>query len=224
MPRLQSEANSIILLSDPGSPVSEAYRTLRINVDFAAVGREMKTIAITSTNREEGKSTTALNLAVANAQVGRNVLLVDADLRKPSIHHVLGMTNSIGLTTLLGELGDGREAIRETYIDNLSVMTSGPIPFNPSELLASTRFDSLLEEWKQAYDLIIIDTPPALSLLDAKIVATKSDGVLLVVQQRKVKRDEASRLMKDLAVVHSKLLGVVINKINNKDAEVYPYP
>lgn len=209
--------------TNPGSPQSDAYRTLRINIEFSAAGREIKTLAITSAYRSEGKTTTALNLAVAYAQVGMKVLLIDADLRKPSIHQAFGMHNSIGLTSVLSRRNKVDEAVRETDIENLSVLPSGPVPVNPSELLASKLLEAVLGELKPKFDVILIDTSPALSIMDARIVAAKSDGVLLVMEYHKVKREEAARLKEDLASVKANILGVALNKINNRDSEPYPY-
>ncbi len=214
-PRLNGKYN-IVLLKDPGSAVSDAYRTLRINIEFASVSRETKTIAVTSANRGEGKTTAALNLAVAYAQVGKKTLLVDANLRHPGIHSVLNLNNTIGLTNVLGQLAQASEAVKETDIPNLFVMTSGPVPFNPSELLASKQFDNLLEECKRQYDVILMDTSPALSLLDAKIVAAKSDGVLLIVEYRKLKRDAAAKLKEEMNRIKANLLGVAFMKVNAK--------
>jgi capsular exopolysaccharide synthesis family protein len=222
---MQRLNNSMVieLESNPSSPVSEAYRILRINIEFSSIGREMKTIAVTSAYPAEGKTTTAIHLAVAYAQVGMKVLLIDADMRKPSIHKGLGVPNHIGLSDVLVKKGSMNSEITETAITNLSVMTSGAVPLNSSELLASKQFDLLLNEVKQAYDVILIDTPPALSAMDAKIVAAKCEGVLLVVEYHKVKSDAARRLVEDLSSVKANLLGVVLNKINNKDAAVYSY-
>jgi capsular exopolysaccharide synthesis family protein len=222
MPRANS--NKVIMLhAFPHSPLSDAYRNLRINIDFAAAKRDIRTIAVISAHPAEGKTTTALNLAVAYAQVGKKVLLVDADTRKPSMHVSFRTDNGIGLTNLLVQQNKASEAIKATDIQNLSILTAGQVHYNIAELLASRAFDELLDEMKQAFDLILIDTPPALALMDAKIIAAKSDGVLLVVEYRKVKRDEASRLKEDLAEVNANLLGVAFNKINNKDVEMYSY-
>jgi capsular exopolysaccharide synthesis family protein len=222
---MQRSNNSMVieLESNPSSPVSEAYRILRINIEFSSIGREMKTIAVTSAHPAEGKTTTAIHLAVAYAQVGMKVLLIDADMRKPSIHKGLGVPNHIGLSDVLVKKGSMNSEIADTAITNLSVMTSGAVPLNSSELLASKQFDLLLNEMKQAYDVILIDTPPALSAMDAKIVAAKCEGVLLVVEYHKVKSDAARRLVEDLSSVKANLLGVVLNKINNKDAAVYSF-
>jgi capsular exopolysaccharide synthesis family protein len=222
MPR--SDAKNVILLhAFPDDPLCDAYRNLRINLDFYTANRNIVTIAITSAHPGEGKTTTILNLAVAYAHVGKKVLLIDADTRRPMVHQSFRMDNEIGLTNVLTKQNSVSEAIKNTEIPNLSIMTSGPKHYNTSELLASKTFDELLIELKQRFDVILIDTPPAFALMDAKIVAAKSDGVLLVVQYRKVKRGEANRLKEEFADVQDKLLGVAFNKINNKDVEMYSY-
>lgn len=222
MPR--AAANSkMIMLANPESPISEVYRTLKLNIEFSGFDRELKTIAITSANHGEGKTTTSLNLAAAYAKAGKKVILVDADLRKPSVHAALHHDNSVGLTNYLAGMNAANEIIKHSQVDNLSVITSGPIPPNPSELLASERMAALLNELKRHFDAVLIDTPPALSLTDARIVATKCDGALLVVDQGKLKRTAAKKLNDDFAHLKINLLGIVFNKMNSKDAGDYLY-
>ncbi|NOU97355.1 polysaccharide biosynthesis tyrosine autokinase [Paenibacillus sp. LMG 31456] len=216
-------ANSDIMIIDPDSPTFEAYRTLRTNIEFSAFDRVVKTITITSANQGEGRTSTALNLAVAYAQAGKKVMLVDADLRKPSLHHAFNLDNTRGLTNFLANQIAINEIIRETPVDNLSLIVSGHIPPNPSELLASERLRTLLVELKQNYDIILFDTSPALTLTDAKIMAATCDGVLLVVEYGKIKRDVAKKIKDDLTHVKANLLGVVLNKLNSKDAAAYLY-
>lgn len=221
--RRQDNKVGILMHAFPDSPLCDAYRTLRINIEYSSIGREIKTIAVTSANRAEGKTTTVLNLSIAYAQVGRKVLLLDADFRKPGVHAAFGIDNGIGLMNLLSGQCKPEEAIRDSGIPNLSVITSGDRPFNASELLASKVFDNLLAGMKASFDVILIDTPPALSVMDAKIIASKSDGVLLVTEYRKVKREEAARVREELNSVQAHLLGVALNKINPKEVEMYPY-
>jgi capsular exopolysaccharide synthesis family protein len=205
------------MIQNPDSPISEAFRSLRFNLE-AIVDREMKTITITSAGKGEGKTTTALNLAVASAQIGKKVLLLDADLRNPSIHLSFGMDNTSGLTNFLTGQCSAKEIIREAYLDNLSVITSGPLLPNPAELLASKALSSLLTELKRDYELIIVDAPSILSLTDAKIIAAKCDGVLLVVGYGKLKQNAAIRVKEELVRTKAKLVGVVLNRMNDRDA------
>lgn len=215
--------SAIIMQTNPGSPTSEAYRSLRFNIECSVFDRGVQTITITSANRGEGKTTTALNLAVAYTQIGKKVILLDADLRNPSIHLAFGEDNSRGLTSFLTNQSGSNEIIRKTYVENLSIIMSGSKPSNPSELLLSKQMNSLLAELKQSYDLIIVDTPPILTLTDAKIMAAKCDGVLLVVEYGKVKRNIAKKVKEELMLSKAKLMGVVLNKINSQDAEAFLY-
>jgi capsular exopolysaccharide synthesis family protein len=208
--------NSAIMIQNPDSPISEAFRSLRFNLE-SVQDHDLKTITITSAGRGEGKTTTALNLAVASAQSGRKVLLLDADLRNPSIHLSFAMDNNIGLTNFLTGQSSAKEIIRDAYLDNLSIITSGPILPNPSELLASKALSSLLTELKRDYELIIMDAPSILPLTDAKIIAAKCDGILLVVGYGKVRQNVAKRVKEELLLTKAKLIGVVLNRMR----EVY---
>ncbi|TVY05616.1 CpsD/CapB family tyrosine-protein kinase [Paenibacillus cremeus] len=222
MPR--TTANSkMIMAANPDSPISEVYRTLKLNIEFSVFDRELKTITITSANDGEGKTTTALNLAAAYAKAGRKVVLVDANLRRPAVHLAFNETNNTGLSNYLAGMSTVNDIIKQSKVPNLTFIASGPIPPNPSELLASERMKSLLAELNEQYDVVIIDTPPALSLTDARIIATKCDGVLLVVNQGKLKRTEAKKLNDDLVHLKVNLIGVVFNKMNTKDAAAYLY-
>jgi capsular exopolysaccharide synthesis family protein len=212
-----SNSSAIIMEINPNSPTSEGYRSLRFNIEFSASEREIKTITITSANRGEGKTTIALNLAVAYAQIGKRVVLLDANLRTPSIHLAFGGDNNRGLTNYLTKRSAASEIIQESYIENLSFIMSGPIPTNPSELLASEQMNILLAELKMNYDMIIVDTPAVLSLTDAKIMATKCDGVLLVVEYGKVKQNVAKRVKEELLLAKATLMGVVMNKTKSQN-------
>ncbi|MEX2461061.1 MAG: CpsD/CapB family tyrosine-protein kinase [Paenibacillaceae bacterium] len=207
-----STKTAIIMQVNPNSLTSESYRSLRFNIEFSTLDREIKVITITSANRGEGKTTIALNLAVAYAQVGKRVVILDANLRTPSIHLAFGGDNSRGLTNYLTNRSVMKEIIEKSDVDNLSFIMSGPRPTNPSELLASGRMNALLAELKLNYDLIIVDTPAVLTLTDAKIMAAKSDGVLLVVEYGKLKLNVAKRVKEELLLAKAKLMGVVMNK------------
>ncbi|WP_282938842.1 CpsD/CapB family tyrosine-protein kinase [Paenibacillus sp. RC67] len=213
----------VITHDNPKSPISEAYRTLRTNIQFSAIDEEIRTIMVTSAGPGEGKSTTITNLAVAYAQSDMKVVLIDADLRKPTMHHTFNLTNRAGLTNALSSKGILHEVIRETKIPNLSVITSGPIPPNPSEMLASKRMGVLLDELKEQFDMILIDTPPALAVTDAQIVASRCDGVVLVIDSGKVKREIAMKAKANLDYVKARILGVVLNNMNRKSSEAYYY-
>lgn len=171
----------------------------------------------------EGKSTTAANLAIVYAQSDKKVLLIDGDLRKPTMHKTFNLSNRWGLTSLLTGKVTINEVIRETQIDNLEVLAAGPIPPNPSEILSSKKMEDLLEELKGKYDMIIMDTPPVLAVTDAQILSTKCDGVVLVLTSGRVKRDFAIKAKANLDHVNARILGVVLNNVDAKNSENYYY-
>lgn len=210
-------------MTNPKSPISEAYRTLRTNIQFSAIDEELKVIMLTSAGPGEGKTTTAVNLAVAYAQTEKRVLLIDADLRKPTLHHTFHISNRQGLTNVLAGQVLLPGVIVNTELDTLDLLPSGPIPPNPSEILASKRMTSLLEELSSQYDVVIVDTPPALAVTDAQIIATRCDGVLLVIDQGRVKREVAMKAKANLEHVKARILGVVLNNVNRDSGESYYY-
>lgn len=213
----------LIVDINPKSPISEAYRTLRTNIEFSSVAQEVRVIMMASAQPGEGKSTTAANLAVAYAQAGKKVLIIDCDLRKPTMHHIFNLSNRIGFTNLMMHKFSMHETIRDTSIMNLSVITSGPIPPNPSEMLGSNRMNELLEELKQHYDILIIDTPPALAVTDAQIVSTKVDGVVLVINSGEVKQELALKVKMNMQHVGARILGVVLNNMSRDNEDSYYY-
>ncbi len=166
---------------------------------------------VASAKSGEGKTTTITNLAVTYAQEGKKVLLIDADLRKPSLHHLFQQSNRVGLTSLLFGQHALSEVIKDTNVDNLSILPSGPIPPNPSEILGSQRMQTLLEELKDMFDIILFDTPPILAVTDSAIVSSYCDGVILVVHAGKVKKSLVAKAKSNLDHVKAKLLGVVLN-------------
>lgn len=211
----------VIIDVNPDSAIVESYRTLRTNIEFSSVGKEMKVIMITSASRREGKTTTAVNLATSLSQTGKRVVLIDADLRNAFIHQILNLDHEMGLANFLAMQTELKEIIIETHIPNLYTILSGTLPPNPAELLTMSRMDYLLEQLKKEFDAIILDTPSALSVTDAQIIAAKSDGVLLVVEQGFVKREAAKKLKAYLMHVNARLLGVVFNKINRGNLDAY---
>lgn len=215
--------DQLITDSNPKSPISEAYKILRTNIEFSNVDEKLQTIMITSTKMSEGKSTTSANLAVTYAQSNKKVLLIDADLRKPTQHHIFKLSNRFGLTSLLSHQNDLDDVLLQTSVDNLSVIPSGPIPPNPSEMLESKRMGALLEELKQRFDIIIIDTPPVLAVTDSQIVAAQCEGVIMVIDSGRVKKDAALKAKASLELVNARIIGVVINNIKRNDAEDYYY-
>jgi len=209
--------------NSPKDPVAEQYRTIRTNIQFSNVDQDIKTIVLTSSGAEEGKSTTSSNLATVYAQQGLNVLLIDADLRKPTGHYTFRLENHIGLTNVLTRQSTLAQAVQESEIPHLSVLTSGPIPPNPSELLASAQMTELLKEMKQQFDMIIFDTPPILAVADAQILANQVDGTILVVSSGKTEKDAALKSKELLSNAQGKLLGVVLNNRKVEEGNYYYY-
>ncbi|MCM3095062.1 CpsD/CapB family tyrosine-protein kinase [Priestia megaterium] len=209
--------------NSPKDPVAEQYRTIRTNIQFSNVDQDIKTIVVTSSGAEEGKSTTTSNLATVYAQQGLNVLLIDADLRKPTGHYTFRLENHIGLTNVLTRQSTLAQAVQESEIPHLSVLTSGPIPPNPSELLASAQMAELLKEMKEQFDMIIFDTPPILAVADAQILANQVDGTILVVSSGKTEKDAALKSKELLSNAKGKLLGVVLNNRKVEEGNYYYY-
>lgn len=222
MSRLIPKWNLITELN-PKSPISEGYRMLRTNIEFSTINQKLQIIMVTSSKPSEGKSTTCANMAVAFAQANKKVLLIDADLRKPSQHHIFGKSNRSGITTALLNQLELNDIIQFTNTENLSIIQAGPTPPNPSELLSSEPMAKLLKQAREQFDVIVMDTPPIMSVTDAQIVAAQSDGVVLVVDSGKVKKDVVLKAKASLDHVKAKLIGVVLNKINRNHSDVYSY-
>jgi len=218
----RSAIRPLITEVSPRSPAAESYRMLRTNIDFSAIDRKIQTIMLTSAGPEEGKSTTAANLAVVYAQAGRKVLIIDADMRKPSLHLTFNLSNRRGLSNVMIGQVSLEDAVQPSDTDHLHCLTSGPIPPNPAEMLASSRMANLLEELRKAYDHIIIDTPPVIAVTDPQIIASRCDGVLLVVEYGRVRRELALKAKQLLEHAQANILGVVINnKKHSKEHEYY---
>lgn len=205
--------HALLTLPDEKSPAGEAYRALRTNILRATQDRSMKTILITSANHYEGKTTTAINLALAMSDVPRyRTLLIDSDLRYPTIHNRLGLTQSPGLTEILeGSVGLDSE-IMDTEKENLKVITSGNLPSYPVELLESEKLKSFIKKLKSEFDLILVDSPPLIPYSDASVLSSQMDGVLLVVASGKTRREDIQRVHATLQDNQAKVLGVVLNK------------
>lgn len=221
----QKEAGErLLVLGSANSPVSESFRILRTNVEFAQVDKVCRTLLVTSPNPGEGKSTVALNLATVIAQGGRRVLIVDADLRRPTLHRTFGVENRDGLTSLLvRDAHPLEEVVRPSPLPNLSLMTSGPIPPNPSELLGSARMSQLLERLLEQFDLVVLDTPPVLAVTDPIVLAARADGVVVVVDSRSTSTDALKRTSGALARASANVLGVVLNKLTARSGGYYYY-
>jgi len=217
------ERTGVVVADNPTSIVSEQFRTIRTNIQFSMVDRNLKTISVTSAAPASGKTTNAANLAGAFAAQDQKVLLVDTDMRKPSIHKVFRTKNYPGLTNLLTDRSiELKEVIRDSYVDNLDFLTCGVIPPNPSELIDSQRMEELIEEMETHYDLVIFDNPPLLAVTDAQIMATKVDGTIVIVPQSEVTKEELDEAKDLLDKVNANVLGSVLNKVD-ADADTYYY-
>ncbi len=229
----------LVAYTQPKSAAAEAYRTLRTNIQFASPDNPVHTILATSTSPDDGKSTTIANLAITFAASGFSTVLVDADLRRPHLHKIFGLSNDTGLTTLVAELaraastttgplGTGtprprvHRPLQPTQVENLHVLTSGPIPPNPAEILGSQRMTEVLAMLRDTAEYVLIDTPPIIAVTDAAVLSPRVDGVLLVINAGKTRRDLAVKARDMLQQVNAHLLGVVLNNAT-LDKSAYAY-
>lgn len=220
----ETKGVSLITLADQASPISEEYRTIRTNIQYTMVDKELKTLVVTSSNSSEGKSICAANLAVVFAKAGRNVLLIDADMRKPTVAKTFGLSNSQGLSTLLSNKEARLEqVVHSVGVERLSVMTSGPKPPNPSELLDSLRMGRLIQELKEQYDLVIFDISPVLPVTDSQIMASKVDGTILVIREKMSKKDSALKAKSLLQMAGANVIGVIYNGAKKATSQNYYY-
>ncbi|MDD4496094.1 MAG: CpsD/CapB family tyrosine-protein kinase [Eubacteriales bacterium] len=215
--------NSLITLDDPKSPVSEAYRVLRTNIQFMSVDKPIKSIVVSSATPEEGKSSTLANLAVIMAQAGSRTLIIDGDLRKPMVHKLFNLDNRKGLTNVLALHEDYQDYLHKGPHSNLDILTCGAIPPNPSELLASAAMKEFLSVVGSQYDYILIDAPPIGAVTDAAILSTIVDGVILVAASGQVRGEFLQRAKEQLEQVNANILGVVLNKVTDKIGSSYGY-
>ncbi|MGB3260083.1 CpsD/CapB family tyrosine-protein kinase [Paenisporosarcina sp.] len=221
--RITEQERQLITIDSPRSPITEQYRTLRTNIEFSSVDQEYKTILVTSSSPAEGKSTTVANLAVTFAQQGKRILLVDTDLRKPTVHYTFNLKNVKGLTNVLTKQSTLTEAVQSTEVEHLSILTCGPIPPNPAELLGSSSMSQFIELAKSQFDVVLFDTPPILAVADAQILANKVDGTILVICSGSTEQESACKSKDLLESAKSKVLGAVLNKKKAKDSQYYYY-
>ncbi|WP_088104302.1 CpsD/CapB family tyrosine-protein kinase [Halalkalibacter urbisdiaboli] len=212
---------NLITHHSPKSPISEQYRTLRTNLQFSADA--IKSIVLTSSGPAEGKSTTVANLAVVLAQQGYSVVLVDADMRKPTVQYTFRVENRVGLTNVLTGQAKLEDAIKKTLVPELDVITSGPIPPNPSELLSSRAMEEFVAELLGHYDYVLFDTPPVLAVADAQILANLCDGSVLVVSSGKTDRQGAVKAKELLSQAKAKIVGAVLNSKEKTNDNYYYY-
>jgi non-specific protein-tyrosine kinase len=220
----KSQTDKLISVNAPRSPITEAYRALRTNLQFSLVDSPLRALVVTSANPQEGKSITAANLAVVMAQLGKRVALIDADLRKPAQHKIFALTNTSGLTNILFDTSVRWEDVMQSGpAESLRIVTSGALPPNPSEMLGSKRMIHLIEELQQQVDLIIFDAPPALAVTDALVLSNRVDGVLLVINAGRTRRAHLVRTKEALDTVGAHVLGATLNRISRRRKGEYQY-
>lgn len=222
-PNAAPEDVELVTATRPKDPLSESYRALRTNVLFSRIDQGAGAILVTSTIPGEGKTTTACNLAIIMAQAGHRVILVDADFRRPDIHRVFGLTANHGLSEVILDPSAAKNLIIDTKIPNLQVLPSGPTPPNPSELLGSQAMDRLIGLLKEDAGVVIFDTPPVGAVTDATVLASITDGVVLVVEPRRTPIPQIQRALETLRTVGADVLGAVLNKTREVDPSTYYY-
>ncbi|KLU40128.1 MAG: CpsD/CapB family tyrosine-protein kinase [Limnochordia bacterium] len=215
--------DSLIVHNDPKSVGSEAFRTLRTNLQFTSPDRQLRVILVTSAAPGEGKSTISSNLAVAFSQAGLRTLLLDCDLRKPTVHKIVGLHNSPGLTSLLVGEVKREDVVKDVGVPNLSVIPSGPVPPNPVELLGSQAMRNVLNAVREEFDMVVVDAPPIVAVTDAAVLCPLVDGVLLTVAAGEVPRELAQHARSLLENANANVLGVVLNRINPSAQKNYQY-
>ncbi|KQL58790.1 MULTISPECIES: CpsD/CapB family tyrosine-protein kinase [Bacillaceae] len=193
------------------SPITEQYRNIRTNIEYSAIDTDIHSLLITSAGPGEGKSTTASNLAVVMGQNGQRVLLIDADMRKPTAHYTFSLMNTHGLTNVLTRQQKLVDVAQETSIENVSLLTCGPVPPNPAELLNSKMMEMVIKEACENFDMVIIDTPPVMAVADAQILSSKVDGTIIVTSSGKTDRDQLEQTKGNLVKAKANILGVVLN-------------
>ena len=203
---------NLIARENPKSPVSEAYRTIRTNIQFAGVDKAMKTIVFTSTAQDEGKSTVVANLGIVMAQAGQKVVIMDCDFRNPTQHRLFKLQNK-GLSNCIATGKDVLEIVQSSGTPGLDILTSGPVAPNPSEILASNRMKTVIDELKEKYDYVLIDTPPVLPVTDSSVIGSIADGTILLTAWNQITPAMAKEAKTRLEQAGAKILGVVLNKV-----------
>jgi capsular exopolysaccharide synthesis family protein len=209
---MSQHPSSLITLSDPRSPAAEAFRTLRTNIYFSGLDRTLQALLVTTVAPVEGKSLTLANLAVAMAQGDKRTILVDTDLRRPTLHTIFDLSNDTGLTSLfIDAKGPIEPVLTDVGVPNLQVLTSGPLPPNPAEVLGSQRMLEVIAALKQRADIVLFDAPPVIAVTDALVLGTRVDGVVLVIDAGSTRREHARRAKEQLEKLNIRIVGAVLN-------------
>ncbi len=217
------EEVSILLYDGPNSPDAEAYRILRTNIEFNRRNTNANAISVTSGTPGEGKSTTLANLAYVCAQGGYTTLLIDADLRRPKLHHYLGYQNSVGLSNYLTSNVPLEEVVVRSHVDNLWFLPSGPAPEDPAGVLNSAKMTELIDEMKSRFDVVLIDSPPILGVSDASVLTNLADLTMVVIQHRKVPQKTLQRVRQSVENAGGHMIGVVLNNVDLRSDGQYQY-
>lgn len=219
-----NESPGLIVVNKPTSVVSEQFRTIRTNINFSMIDETLKSIVVTSAGPASGKSTISANLAATFASEDKKILLVDSDLRKPTVHKTFNIRNNEGLTKLLTDRSiDLEKVVYRTKHEGLYLLTSGAIPPNPAELLSSNRMAEVISEMIDSYDMVIFDMPPILAVTDAQVMASKVDGVLFVIPKGEVSKEHVIKSKELLDNVQANVLGAVMNKVEKSEDNSYYY-
>lgn len=219
----EDRASILITIANPRSPISEAYRTLRTNLEFSSLDKPIRSMVVTSASPEEGKSTTLANLAVTLAQAGKKVILVDCDLRRPALHQIFEARNAPGFTDMMRDDAlMSQPPLQPTRVANLFLLPSGTLPPNPAELLASRRMSEVIAALQNYAEIVLFDAPPVIAVTDAAVLSSKVDAVLLVISAGKTKREHAKKAKALLEKVNARLIGTVLNNVKG-EASLYQY-
>ncbi|MDZ5759759.1 CpsD/CapB family tyrosine-protein kinase [Carnobacterium maltaromaticum] len=216
-----NDRRQLITQTNPNSIISEQFKTIRTGIDFAGVDEKIKTLLITSPEVETGKSTISANLAIVFAQKGLRTLLIDGDMRKPTVHKTFDKNMNIGLSNSLTEDIDIVNCCQRTTIRNLFILTCGVIPPNPNELLGSRRMKVALDRLKKNFDRIIIDTPPVMVVSDALVLAPNTDGVILVIRDNETLKDRAKQALEQIKITKTPVIGAILNGVSEKENSPY---
>lgn len=222
--QITKERPGLVVSSKPTSIVSEQFRTIRTNIQFSMVDKNLKSLVVTSAGPGSGKSIISANLAATFASEEKKVLLVDADLRKPTVHKTFRVRNNDGLTTLLTDRNvKVEEMVYRTHIPGLYVLTSGAIPPNPAELLASNSMNDLMKDLEEEFDFVLYDMPPVIAVTDAQIMASKTDGTIFVLPKGQATKEEVLKSKELLEMVNANILGAIFNRVDKMDDNYYYY-
>ena len=204
----------------PKSITAESYRSLRTNIQYSSIDKQVKTLVVTSSNAGEGKSTVSGNWAYTFFQSGKRVLIIDCDLRKPSLHRKFNVSNEVGLTDVLVGTSELNKVMKKID-DNLYLLTTGTLPPNPAEIIGSNTMENFLDECKINFDYIILDTPPILPVTDSKLLAIKADATVLVVRSEISKSKHVSQAFKELEKVNANVIGTILNDVEMHSEKLY---